>query len=99
MFVQYGVDVVLAGHEHFYERVKPQKGGIVYITEGGSAKLRENNIRPNSAMTAKGFDTDQTFMLVEIDKDRMFFQTISRSGRVVDSGIVPRREVRAGATH
>jgi predicted phosphodiesterase len=97
LFIQYGVDVVLAGHEHFYERVKPQKG-IVYITEGGSAKLRENNIRPNSAMTARGFDTDQTFMLVEIEKDQMFFQTISRTGSVVDSGIVPRREV-AAATH
>jgi len=96
LFIQYGVDVVLAGHEHFYERVKPQKGGIVYITEGGSAKLRENNIRPNSEMTAKGFDTDQTFMLVEIEKDQMFFQPISRVGTVVDSGIVPRREVRAG---
>ena len=98
LFVQYGVDVVLAGHEHFYERVKPQKGGIVYITEGGSAKLRENNIRPNSAMTAKGFDTDQTFMLVEIEKDQMHFQTISRTGTLVDSGVVPRREV-AVQTH
>jgi 3',5'-cyclic AMP phosphodiesterase CpdA len=97
LFIQYGVDVVLAGHEHFYERVKPQQG-IVYITEGGSAKLRANNIRPNSAMTAKGFDTDQTFMLVEIEKDQMFFQTISRAGSVIDSGIVPRREV-AAATH
>ena len=47
-------------------------------------------------MTAKGFDTDQTFMLVEIDKDQLFFQTISRAGAVVDSGVVPRREARVG---
>jgi predicted phosphodiesterase len=98
LFVQYGVDVVLAGHEHFYERVRPQKG-IVYITEGGSAKLRENNIRPDSSMTAKGFDTDQTFMLVEIDKDQMFFQTISRAGSLVDSGIVARRETAPAIAH
>ena len=26
LFVKYGMDVVFAGHEHFYERVKPQKG-------------------------------------------------------------------------
>jgi 3',5'-cyclic AMP phosphodiesterase CpdA len=26
LFLKYGVDVVLAGHEHFYERLKPQKG-------------------------------------------------------------------------
>ena len=92
LFRDNGVDVVLAGHEHFYERVKPQKG-IFYFTEGGSAKLREGNIRVGSAMTEKGFDTDNSFMLVEIDKDQMFFETISRTGKVIDSGIVPRREV------
>ena len=43
----HGVDVVFAGHEHFYERMRPQ-GGIVYIIQGGSAKLRKGNIRRNS---------------------------------------------------
>jgi 3',5'-cyclic AMP phosphodiesterase CpdA len=92
LFLAHGVDVVFAGHEHFYERLKPQKG-IYYFTEGGSAKLREGNIRVGSAMTAKGFDTDMSFMLVEIAKDQMFFETIARTGKVIDSGIVPRREV------
>src|SRR5688572_32443008 len=26
LFVKYGVDVVFQGHDHVYERVKPQKG-------------------------------------------------------------------------
>jgi predicted phosphodiesterase len=91
LFVEHGVDVVFAGHEHFYERLKPQKG-IYYITQGGSAKLRKGNIRDNSAMTAKGFDTDNSFTLVEVDGDQMFFETISRRGAVVDSGVIPRRE-------
>ncbi len=91
LFLEHGVDVVLAGHEHFYERLKPQKG-IHYITQGGAAKPRRGNIRDNSAMTAKGFDTDNSFTLVEIDGDNMFFETISRRGVVVDSGIIPRRE-------
>jgi predicted phosphodiesterase len=92
LFVQNGVDVVFAGHEHFYERLKPQKG-ITYVTQGGGAKLREGNIRANSAMTAKGFDTDNSFTLIEIVKDQMFFETISRRGQVVDSGVIMRREV------
>jgi 3',5'-cyclic AMP phosphodiesterase CpdA len=92
LFLANGVDVVFAGHEHFYERLTPQKG-IYYFTEGGSAKLREGNIRVGSAMTAKGFDTDNSFMLVEIARDQMFFETIARSGRRIDSGVVPRREV------
>jgi hypothetical protein len=50
-------------------------------------------------MTARGFDTDQTFMLAEIQKDQMFFQTISRKGTLIDSGILPRRQVTVGQTH
>jgi Calcineurin-like phosphoesterase len=92
LFIEHGVDVVFAGHEHFYERLKPQKG-IYYFTEGGSAKLREGNIRVGSALTEKGFDRDNTFMLVEINKDHIFFETISRAARVVDTGSFPRREV------
>lgn len=97
LFVQHGVDVVFAGHEHVYERLKPQQG-IAYITEGASAKLRAGNIRVGSSLTAKGFDTDHSFMLVEILKDQMFFETISRRGRIVDSGIITRREVTTPAT-
>lgn len=92
LFLEHGVDVVFAGHEHFYERLKPQKG-IYYITQGGSAKLRRGNIRDNSALTDKGFDTDNSFIVIEIAGDQMFFETISRAGRTVDSGRIARREV------
>jgi predicted phosphodiesterase len=92
LFLENGVDVVFSGHEHFYERLKPQKG-IVYITQGGAAKLRRGNIRDNSVMTAKGFDTDRSFTLVEIVGDHLFFETISRLGQLVDSGEFPRREL------
>jgi hypothetical protein len=89
MFLKYGVNVVFAGHEHFYERLKPQKG-IHYFTAGGSSKLRAGDIM-TGALTAKGFDTEQSFMVVEIDGDVMRFQTISRRGKVVDSGEITRQ--------
>jgi hypothetical protein len=85
LFIKYNLQVVFAGHEHFYERVKPQRG-IHYFTAGGSAKLREGDITPSSGLTEKGFDTDQSFMLVEIDGDVLRFQAISRRGNRVDSG-------------
>jgi hypothetical protein len=92
LFEKNGVDVVFAGHEHFYERLKPQKG-IFYFTQGGAAKLRRGNLRDNSALTAKGFDTDRSFTLIEIVKDQMFFETVSRTGQIVDAGMLLRREV------
>ena len=90
LFVQYGVSVVFAGHEHFYERIKPQKG-VTYFTSGGAAKLRWGDIR-KTPLTAVGFDTDRSFMLVEIAGDTLYFQAVSRTGETVDSGTVPRRE-------
>ena len=89
LFIKYGVDVVFAGHEHFYERLKPQNG-IAYFTAGGSAKLREGNVQ-GGALSAKGFDTEQSFMLVEIDGEVLHFQTLSKHGKLVDSGEVTKQ--------
>ncbi|MCW5979130.1 MAG: metallophosphoesterase [Bryobacteraceae bacterium] len=92
LFVEHGVDLVLAGHEHFYLRMKPQKG-IHHIIEGGSAKLRRGNIRADD-LVEKGFDSDRSFMLMEIAGDRLYFQAISRTNETVDSGVIVRREAR-----
>jgi Calcineurin-like phosphoesterase len=86
LFVKHRVSVVFAGHEHFYERLKPQQG-IYYFTSGAAAKLRAGNIRVGP-LTEKGFDTDFSFMLIEIDGERMHFQSLSRRGRLVDSGTI-----------
>jgi predicted phosphodiesterase len=91
LFLQYGVDVVFAGHEHFYERLKPQKG-ITYFVNGSAAKLRKGNIG-NTGMTAKGYDTGYAFMIVEIAGDELYFQTIESKGQTIDSGVIKRREV------
>jgi 3',5'-cyclic AMP phosphodiesterase CpdA len=88
LFIKYGMTVVFAGHEHFYERLHPQKG-VYYFTAGGSAKLRVGNIA-KTAMTARGFDSDNTYMLVEIAGDQMHFQTLTRSGKRIDSGTITR---------
>ena len=88
IFVKYGVNVVLTGHEHFYERIKPQKG-IAYFITGSSAKLREGNIS-TTALTAKGFDSGYTFMLVEIAGDDFYYQTLTDTGKTIDSGSVHR---------
>ena len=88
LFVKYGVNVVFSGHEHIYERVKPQKG-IYYFTEGCSGELRNGNLTKTD-LTAAGYDQDRAFMLVEIAGDQLYFQTITRTGQTVDSGMIQR---------
>ncbi len=90
MFLEYNVSLAFSGHDHIYERVKPQRG-IVYFVVGSGGKLRAGDINRNSGLTDKGFDTDNAFLIAEIDGDQLYFQTISRTGRIVDSGIIIRR--------
>ena len=91
LFVKYGVNVVFAGHDHIYERVRPQKG-IYYFTEGSSGQLRAGGLK-HTELTEKGFDSDRAFMLVEIAGDQLHFETLSRGGQQVDSGTLPRLSV------
>ena len=89
LLLKHGVDVVFSGHDHVYERVKPQKG-ITYFVSGSAGQLRRGDMRPSEA-TAASFDQDYAFMLVDVDRDEMRFQAKSRTGAVVDSGTIRRR--------
>jgi len=94
LFVQHGVQVVIAGHDHVYERVKPQKG-ISYFVAGSGGALRRGNLR-KTQLTEVGYDQDQVFLLVEISGDELDFQAVSRIGKVVDSGSIHRNPKQNG---
>ena len=87
IFLKHGVDVVFTGHEHFYERIKPQQG-IYYFISGSGGKLRKGDVKKGSPLTGKAFDSDMSFMLLEIDDNQMHYQVVSRTGQTVDSGII-----------
>ena len=88
ILVEYGVDVVFSGHDHIYERLKPQKG--VYYFVAGAGGQGERGIQP-SAATAASFDQDRSFMAVEVIADQLHFQAVSRAGTTVDAGVIARR--------
>ena len=94
LLMRHGDGVVFAGHEHFYERVKPQRG-IRSFRTGSAGKLREGNVRVGGAAHHQGGDTKLSYMLIEIDGQQMHFQTCSRAGKMVDSWqLQPGRSVR-----
>ena len=78
LFLKHGVNVVFAGHEHFYERLKPQKGST---TSPPAARRSFARRHPEDSDDRVGFDTDNSYMLVEVAGDVMHFQTLSRTGQ------------------
>ncbi len=98
IFLKHRVNVVFAGHEHFYERIKPQNG-ISYFISGSGGKLRKGDVRKDSPLTAKAYDDDMSFMLVEIDDEEMHFQVVSRTGTTVDSGVIPHQPQARATSH
>ena len=88
--MKYGVNAVFTGHDHVYERIKPQQG-IYYFVEGSSGKLRPGDLR-KTALTEVGNDREQAFMIVEVDDNELYFQAITRTGKTIDSGTLKQQE-------
>jgi 3',5'-cyclic AMP phosphodiesterase CpdA len=87
ILVRHGVQVVLSGHDHVYERTTPQNG-VVYFVSGAGGQLRRGNLSPKPFMAA-GFDLDHSFLTFELEGGEVRFQAHSRTGFVVDSGLIP----------
>jgi 3',5'-cyclic AMP phosphodiesterase CpdA len=79
LFIEHGVDIVFYGHDHFYERTKPQSG-ITYVLSGGGSKLSDVGFSDFTAVAEKRLQ----FMLVQVDGDTMTVQAIDQSGEVFD---------------
>lgn len=95
ILTRHRVDAVFSGHEHIYQRSELQKG-IQYFVSGGAGSLRLGD-GVAAPFVARTYDGDYHFMLVEIEKNALHFQAISRKGETIDAGTVRRPETtRAG---
>jgi acid phosphatase len=84
ILLRHGVQIVLAGHEHIYQRSELQNG-VLYFVSGGAGSLRQGD-GVAAPYIARSFDDDYHFMLMEIEDDEMHFQAIARSGDTIDAG-------------
>jgi 3',5'-cyclic AMP phosphodiesterase CpdA len=91
LFVKHNVSIVFTGHDHVYERVKPQQG-IVYFVAGSGGKLRRGDIDRGTGITAVANARDRIFVACEIFGDELVFNAIAHTGQVIDSGIITRRK-------
>lgn len=88
LFVQYGVDLVLAGHDHGYERIRPRRRVRYFVSGGGGAKVRPFKRLQYYSERAESV---HHFMLFELGETQGWFQTIDVKGTVIDRGsLTPR---------
>ena len=83
---QHGVDVVVCGHSHLYERFKPigPKGGkpiIHVVTGGGGATLRRTLPSPILAVAA----SKPHYCLFTVEGKRLTMQAKTPGGKVIDA--------------
>jgi 3',5'-cyclic AMP phosphodiesterase CpdA len=84
----YGVDLVLSGHEHDYERTKPINGVTYIVTGGGGRETRDVG---RSAFTAFS-EAVLHFVYVEVTSDELVLHAIDGVGREFDQAYVARRD-------
>ncbi len=96
LLTRYGVNVVLSGHDHTYERVKPQQG-VQYFVTGAGGKVRRDDIDMRSPFRAMSFDEDNHYLQMVIEDQQISFQTITRGGAVIDRGAINPRAMAASA--
>jgi hypothetical protein len=80
---QGGVDVVLAGHNHFYARMRPQDGIRYFVSGGGGRSIYE--FKGDSEYVAAG-GAFFHFVHVRLTPERFEYYVIDEAGRSRDAG-------------
>jgi 3',5'-cyclic AMP phosphodiesterase CpdA len=78
-FVEYGVQLVLSGHEHDYQRSKPIDG-VTYIVSGAAAGTRRTG---EASFTAESFSWHH-FLDIAAFPDRLVVRAVNQDRRVAD---------------
>jgi hypothetical protein len=89
ILARHHVDLVLAGHDHHYERTHPQQG-ITYVVSGGGCKTTSVGF---SSFTAAAASILQ-FLVIDIEGDRLDGRCVQVDGDVVDRFVLRARENR-----
>lgn len=90
LFVMYKVNVVIAGHDHIYERTFPQQG-IQHFVSGAGGQIRLGDTDLRSTFRAVSYDTGCHYMQLEITNKQIAFQAINETGTQIDSGTIAPR--------
>lgn len=85
LFAQYGVPLVLAGHDHDYQRSRPQDG-VTYVVSGGGAILRPTGQEDFTAVSSSTLH----YLDLAAGTDRLVGRAIDQDGNLVDTFMIRR---------
>ncbi len=80
----YGVELVMAGHDHDYERTKSINGTTYVVASAAGAPIRP--VSPNSWTAA--VRTEPHYALIDVYKDRMALRAINLEGETFDEVVL-----------
>jgi len=86
LFSRFHVPLVLAGHDHDYQRTR-RIHGVTYLVSGGGAKTRPTGRAPFTVVARAGLH----FVDVAVYRRRLLVRAITQRGRVVDRFVVRHR--------
>jgi hypothetical protein len=66
ILIRYGVDVVFSGHDHVYERLKPQSGITYFVTGAGGQEVR--SLQPSAAEWDRGYSRTRALRQIGLSK-------------------------------
>ncbi len=83
LFEQYGVQLVLTGHDHDYQRTRPIHG-VTYIVSGGAAQLRPTNLADFSVVAWSTYH----FVDIAVWDDHLELRAIDHQLDIIDEVVV-----------
>ena len=82
-FIDGGIDIVLSGHDHFYQKIEPQ-GGIDYFVSGGAGKIRKGikNDHPEVKFGREAYH----FLHFVVSKEEVRYAAVDDGGDIFHEG-------------
>jgi len=104
IFDETGVDMVLCGHNHLYERTAPIKGdqvvgegeGPVYITTGAGGQSRYPEVLPPPDYMRKYRDDVLSFTVIDLTPDKLTLRQIDENDKVIDEYVIVKASASPG---
>ncbi len=89
-----GVDLVLAGHNHVYERLAPHRG-ILFVVAGSGGSLNHGDW-PSNPESRVRYNQSRAFVGLAIQGKRLFLRAIDEDGTEVDFCVLEKTKAGKG---